>query len=438
MARYEQTVTINLDPYIWQGGVLLTDWYGYCLAYVQTAVGSPNAGEFASQAAGRSNLVRDRNLPSGVWIILWFDHWGTYSGIYRNWGHVVLYKDGVIYSSPFSHKPYADKLDSIGAVESTYRATYIGWSLDLSGFAIAKLIADVQPSLQGYQRVVGNTKVAYRKTASRSGELIYWLDAGATVDFKGYVTGESVDGNNIWFVGRYTGGYTWSGAYTDTGTHDLPNLSAPPDTPTVPTSPAQPEVPDTPYTFTKAFDFVTNVIPAAQGNFAYKDIPPSPEGIVIHDFGTAGVDTYQSAVNQFTKKGSEVSIHFLFSQNKIVQMVDLADRAYHAKTGNSNWGFEIDPAYKNDPVQIANVRKTIAALQNLKQKKLTLHKHPEYVQTKCGDDVDLPAYEVPFPPETAPPSSSRDDEQDAKIAGIIGLIETIGKSISDFLAKYKK
>lgn len=397
MSKFKQTVTVNLDPYIYQGGKLLLNWLGYCLAYVQYAVGAPWAGSSAKESMGKSTVYANRNLPSGVFVFLWFDHWGTYGGVYKNWGHVALYKDGRIWSSPLSNKPYADEFTSISQIESNFRATYTGWSLDLSGFYIAKQVTETAPAMQPWQRRVGSVEVAYRKEPKRSGAFIDWLDANAVVDFKGFVRGESVDGNNVWFVGRHTGGYTWSGAYTNTGVAGLPDLTSAPDKPTVPTNPKPPVVEDKPYTFAKAFDFV-DVKPAAPGNFAYKDIPPHPEGIVLHDFGTPGKDTYQSVINTFQKKGTEVSAHFVFSQDKVTQVVALEDRAYHAKTGNSLWGFELDPAYVNDPVQIANVRKVIKLLEEREGRKLSLHLHPEFVSTQCGDDIDLSLY--------------RDDEQD--------------------------
>lgn len=440
---YRELVPINLDPFIYQNGKLLLDWLGYCLAYVQFAVGSPNAGPDAKTAMGRSTINKNRSMPQGVFVFIWFDHWGTYGGVYKNWGHVALYKDGKIWSSPLTHKPYADTFNSIGAIESNFRATYVGWSTDLSGFRIAEKVANLpvpNPKIEPWQRKVGSVKVAYRRQPKVSGEFIDWLDANAIVDFKGFVRGEHVDGNNVWYVGKYTGGYTWSGAYTNTSINGLVDLTTPPDKPTVPTDPTPPPVEeDKPYVFEGAFDFV-DVKPAAQGNFAYKNIPPSPDGIVLHDFGTAGKDTYQSVVNTFQKKGTEVSIHMVFSGDKVTQMVDLQDRAYHAKTGNSLWGFELDPAYKDDPVQIANVRKVIKLLQEREGKKLKLHKHPEFVSTQCGDDIDLALYDVPYPEvtppeETTPPETTQPEVVEPEESTKTPLTEEMQKAMREDVEK---
>jgi len=84
-------------------------------------------------------------------------------------------------------------------------------------------IGDDAP-LEGFQRVASYA-AKYRDAASSSGNLLQTFVGGLAYDFKGFVHGESVDGNDIWFVGRYTGGYVWSGAFDDKGTHDLPDLT---------------------------------------------------------------------------------------------------------------------------------------------------------------------------------------------------------------------
>lgn len=60
------------------------------------------------------------------------------------------------------------------------------------------------------------------------GTLVQWFEPGKTYDFKGFVRGESVNGNNIWFVGKYTGHYVWSGGFTSQSTAGLPDLSPDP------------------------------------------------------------------------------------------------------------------------------------------------------------------------------------------------------------------
>lgn len=107
---------------------------GMCLAYVQNAFGSGWAGSYALDGWNRNRLNHpDYNIPSGVFVPIWFD--GHWNGI--RYGHVAIYKDGVVYSSPWSAASAAvgrhDALGSIADVERIYRMSFIGWSEDIGG-----------------------------------------------------------------------------------------------------------------------------------------------------------------------------------------------------------------------------------------------------------------------------------------------------------------
>ena len=121
----------NLDPVIYQGGQALDSWLGYCLAYAQFAFNAPWAGSSAWDAW--TNYVHKRHydyeLPRGVWVPIWFDGW--WAG--QRYGHVALFKDGIIYCSPVSNKPTADVWYSIHDVERNYGMKYVGWSEDIGG-----------------------------------------------------------------------------------------------------------------------------------------------------------------------------------------------------------------------------------------------------------------------------------------------------------------
>jgi D-alanyl-D-alanine carboxypeptidase len=91
---------------------------------------------------------------------------------------------------------------------------------------------DASEKLQPYQRKVGGDIVNYRQAANKGAQLLVTdsnpdgqFSPGEVLDFKGYVHGESVDGNDVWFVGMYSGGYAWSGAFEDQSPHDLPDLT---------------------------------------------------------------------------------------------------------------------------------------------------------------------------------------------------------------------
>lgn len=122
---YRQVKTPNLDPVIYQGGKILYNWLGWCLAYVQTAFGAGWAGSHAWDGWNRSQGKHyDRNMPRGVYVPIWFDGWWN-GGRY---GHAAIYKDGIIYSSPYSNKATFDKLGSIEEVERIYGMKFVGWS----------------------------------------------------------------------------------------------------------------------------------------------------------------------------------------------------------------------------------------------------------------------------------------------------------------------
>ena len=479
----QNTRTPNLDPYLVQGGVTLNSWLGWCLLYVQTAFSAGWSGASATEGwAMSAGKHQDRNLPSGVFVPIWFSHYGTYGGVYKNWGHVAIYKDGQIWSSPLSNKPYADTFGSIGEIEQRFNAKYIGWTEYVGNARVLEPVAAPAP-LAPNQRQVGGTRVFYRDQPKKAGTEIKVFEPNDVLTFKGFVSGETVDGNNKWFVGAYTNGYAWSGAFTNPSTDGLPDLTTPLDplvkitnasvnfrdapnkggtvvatypegsdikmkaylngesvdnnsvwfvselrglyawsggftdqgttglpqyTPIPPAT--EPTLP--PYQFTKDLDCVTEVIPAHPNNFKYGNFPDKPEKAVIHDFGTDGKDTYQSAVNWFKSPNSEVSAHFVISGKKITQMVSIKDRAYHAgPNGNNFIGIETDPAQDQ-----GTINSTISVLKELKDKygyQLALMEHNQIMQTLCGDDVDLKNYDIGFKPpvEPEPPVTPPDPEK---------------------------
>lgn len=279
----------------------------------------------------------------------------------------------------------------------------------------------VTPILQPNQRLLSNpTGVNQRELPSTSAKIIKeWPFDQDAFTFKGFVKGEDVNGNNIWFVGAISGGYFWSGAFKGgANTTGLSDLTAPVPTPT-PTP-----VPPT-YNFTKDLYVVTEVIPAGLGSFEYSNFSTYPEGIVLHDFGTDLVNTYESVINYF-KLQNNISAHFVVSGKHITQMVALKDRAYHAgPKGNGFVGIELDPI--QDPDTVASGKALVRALNEFYGKKLVLHKHPEFMATSCGDDFALSTYDPDVVPIPAPTPVPPTVDYDARI-----------KRIEDKLIKMKE
>lgn len=134
---FRQVLQPNLDNdpnnplYIWVGGQILTDWYGWCLAVIAGSYGAKGSS-YSAKTAWQSCPTKhyDRNIPEYVWVPLWYEG-GEY-------GHVVMgFRQGnglTVYSSPYTHKPTFQRfdgeinwlLDYIGQVYGV--GSYTGWS----------------------------------------------------------------------------------------------------------------------------------------------------------------------------------------------------------------------------------------------------------------------------------------------------------------------
>lgn len=342
---------------------------------------------------------------------------GTVGNSATQWAHLHL----DLYKSTISY----------GGVHFNYdKDTQLASYVDPFEYIQAHLTAvDITASLLGYQRLVSNADgVNGREQASTDSKVIKEYKKGEVLDFKGYVKGQDPygAGNNIWFVGKYSNTYWYSGAFTDKGTHDLADLTPQPTTP--PPTPTNPE-PEKVYSFEKDFDFITEVVPAAIDNFEYSNFPTAPTKAVIHDFGTDGKDTYESTVNEFKKKGTEKSSQFVVSGLKRAQMVKLGDRAYHAgPTGNVYVGIETDPKQDNDT--IISTRLILQALRAKYGYKLEVIKHSSLMNTQCGDDVNLEHYDIdkPFPVVVTPTPeqpSDIDKENNVILKQILAIVQWI-------------
>lgn len=260
------------------------------------------------------------------------------------------------------------------------------------------------PALQPTQRQIGSDAMNYRRTPNVAPDnVIRLISAGETLTMDGWIQGQVVDGNNVWF--RTNGGYIWSGGFVDKGTHDLPQIATdvvtpPTTTPPVVTPPVVTPPAEQPYTFQADLACVTQVKPAGIGSFEHGNFPASPEKIVIHDFGTKGVDKLSTVIPWFQKKDN-ISAHFAVEGKEIVQFVKLGDRAYHAgPNGNMYIGIETSPYQDADT--IASTNTLIHALELFYNKKFELIKHSSIMQTNCGDDIDMANYHSDGPGTSTP------------------------------------
>lgn len=151
---WKQTLYPNLDDnpnnplYIWQGGQILTDWCGWCLAVVAGsfgAKGSSYSAKTAWQACGTKHC--DRNIPEGIYVPLWYGG-GEY-------GHVVIgYRQGnnlIIWSSPYTHiatfQTFSGEinwlLDYIGQVFAV--GGFSGWSETVLDSRVIEVVSEAKP-----------------------------------------------------------------------------------------------------------------------------------------------------------------------------------------------------------------------------------------------------------------------------------------------------
>lgn len=149
---WKQDVSPNLDPYVYVNGVLLGDWYGWCLATVVYAFSTPYSGPnaWSGWVNYAQNKHADRNWPVGVYFPIWFSGYG---GL----GHVAIAyinTDGAmnIWTSPFKHVPYFyTGYNSVDALAAGYGVQYVGWSEDIAGKTIIHYESDTPtPAPQKY------------------------------------------------------------------------------------------------------------------------------------------------------------------------------------------------------------------------------------------------------------------------------------------------
>lgn len=147
-----QKVWPNLDNdpknplYVRQGGKILTDWQGWCLATIHAsyrASGSSYSAKTAWQANNTKH--RDWNIPEGLWVPVWWEG-GKY-------GHVAIVKrtgsNVIVYTSPIkSHKAtfevYQGEMKSILNWIGSYCGIggYTGWTETVLNTRVLEYVAD--------------------------------------------------------------------------------------------------------------------------------------------------------------------------------------------------------------------------------------------------------------------------------------------------------
>jgi hypothetical protein len=122
------------------------DYAGFCLRFAQSVFNAPVRYRSAWDAwVATTNKNFNRDIPDGVGVLLWFEHWGSYGGEYANWGHVVIHMTNNRYLSSPASGYGQNWFDTIEQVERTFNAKYVGWTDNINGLKVAQQIAPPQP-----------------------------------------------------------------------------------------------------------------------------------------------------------------------------------------------------------------------------------------------------------------------------------------------------
>jgi hypothetical protein len=296
------------------------------------------------------------------------------------------------------------------------KATYLGWSRT-NGDNDLTIVGKESPKAPA-QKLMPNERIAKetlnaREKPSTKAKIVGQLPGGHIGTFDGWINGEAVGGNDVWFRGN-SGHFFHSGGFEDKSTHNLVHIVPPKPEPAPAPVVKKPDpvkvidlpdkrpitdaentpVPTDGYHFTKDVPCVTEVIPAPESNWDQdKLFPDKPQKVVIHQFGNPGVDTLGSTINWFTNPESETSAHFVVSGKHIIQMVSLGDRAWHAgPKGNDFVGIETDP--KQDEDTIDSVHILLEELRDHYGYVLEPIKHSSVAATSCGSFIDLKNYQI--------------------------------------------
>lgn len=205
-----------------------TDLAGMCHRFVRSGYGIPAVnGYFSAWSAWSKSPTKhtDRNFPQNLAVPIWFSHYGTYGSPakYDNWGHVVVWYPGVGYISSPGSGTGQRVFGTIGAVESFFKATYVGWTEDVNGYRVIEKVAIAANQRQ----VKSDSPTNIRSTPSRTGRIVGSYAKNAIITMEGFVYGEDYAGTNVWY--KTDKGYIWAGSFTSQATSGLTDLTVYPE-----------------------------------------------------------------------------------------------------------------------------------------------------------------------------------------------------------------
>lgn len=123
--------------------------------------------------------------------------------------------------------------------------------------------------------------------------------------------------------------------------------------------------------------------------------------IVIHWWNSPDkAGTFDQTVN-YLKGANDTSIHFVVSDTRITQMVNLNNTAFHAMGANPiSIGIEVDPRTPGKTLETTGA--LVRFIRELLKKDLPLSRHSDHVQTACPGTINLNQIEYWSRNESAP------------------------------------
>lgn len=274
---------------------------------------------------------------------------------------------------------------------------WAGMFSEQSGRGLAQVATET--ALLANQRKTGPSGGSRRSIPFTRGTVVEALVPDRLEVFSHWTRGEKVTvggvTSDLWYKDAL--GYAWAGLFTEQKPDGLPEFVFVEGT-TPPATGA--------YTFTKAFDLVTEVHPAAPSKFEPGNFPAAKdvESAFIHQFNGAtpaenaltNRETVHldSVINTFTKGDRVASAHFGVEGTRVVQFLDLDDRAYAQGADWNGRGWSIETYGAQDAVTKETVAKLVRELEKKKGGTLVLKRHNEVMATACGSGVDLSWYNI--------------------------------------------
>lgn len=423
-------------------------WANWC----RTADGSDNP--WLLTQGGGICLVLDAGPGKPNFIMAHLSRTDLNPGDHVKQGDIVAYSGNTGTWTTGPHCHFEVMLDGYNIRSSTYgRANPVGvctayWD-DIVHIQLASSdtpLASTGGALRTVTSDVAMVRVSPWSWAAPAAGFPEGIAKGANLAVVGYVKGEDPygTGDNAWYKTK-SGFYVWANNAGNSvaGLKYLgemkppakPAAPAPKPAPVPAPAPKPAPVPATPkydfvLDFTKINGITVEKIPAHWDNYG-TDFPAKPAKAVCHWWNSlANRPSIESVINEFCYTSTSKSPHFMVSETRIIQVVSLSDRAFHAGPGGNDWvGIEIDPYITEKgsdgkptarALRIqANVRGLLEALKGKfgYQLSLTLHKDVPEASTACSEinlaDLDITPAPVPAPVPTPTPEPAPTPSEEA-------------------------